>query len=137
MRNFLRNRNNHIVPGLINISIDHYTDPSVLLGIMKGLDERAKRLKESSEFLAESVIEIEESIDSALSIIEARVRFLLSSVGHLNRLKLSAPPSSVIVDIKMINMTEGSYKGTVFSKTEYGLIFASTNSVKTRDRPHE
>lgn len=134
MKNFLKNRNEYVIPGEINIKLGEYTDSSILLGTLKGLRVKSSEVERSSLFLARSSVEIEQSIDRAMTIMEARVKFLLSSVRHLNRLKLSAPSSSTLIDVKMVNMSEGDYTGTVYSSSKGGLIFASTNSIKVREK---
>lgn len=134
MKEFLENRGQYIIATQINYISDLYNDSTRMSGMLDNLHILGNQIEESATFLSERIPSIKDAVDRALTVTENRISYLLSAVSHLNKLKLAAPSSASEVDIKLIDMTSGTYSHTEYSSSDGGLIMSSINTVPFREK---
>jgi len=130
MKKFLDNREDYLIGRRVDILSDIYNDKNRLESIFNMLKNRSLEVDSSISFLEENIDDIEDAIHNISTSLKNKISHLITSVRHIGKLKLSYPAVSKEGDIKLLNLTTGSYNNITYSHTDSGLIL-ETISITT------
>ncbi|MDB4533417.1 hypothetical protein N9242_00995 [Vicingaceae bacterium] len=134
MKDFIENRNAHILSRKVLIVNDVYNDKSKLEAMFNILSNRSLEMDTSIEFLENNIEEIEKSVNDIIESLHNKVSYLKASVVTLNRLKLEHPSTSKEGDIELVNLSDGSYTDVSYSYTDDGIVMNTVSSTTFRDK---
>ncbi|RLA68387.1 MAG: hypothetical protein DRQ78_00755 [Epsilonproteobacteria bacterium] len=127
MKEFLDNREDFLIERRVDLTSDLYNSRDRLESIFDILKNRSVEIDSSIEFLEENIDDVELAIRNISKSLKDKISHITTSVVHIGKLKLSYPAISKEGDIKLVDLTSGSYNDMAYSHTDSGLIMETVN----------
>ncbi|RLA68371.1 MAG: hypothetical protein DRQ78_00840 [Epsilonproteobacteria bacterium] len=128
MKEFLDKRNSFIINNRVGYTADIYNDHDKVIAIFNSLKEISTNIEDHVDFLIENIDEIEVDVKNLMDIMKNRISYLTSAIVHIGKLKMSYPAIAKEGDIKLVDLTKGSYDNISYSHTDSGLIMNATTT---------
>jgi len=122
MKDFLENRNSFIINTRVDYVADIYNDHNKIVAIFNSLKSKSINIEDHVDFLSNNIDEIDNNIESLVKTLKNRIAYLTSAIVHIGKLKMSYPAIAKEGDIKLIDLTTGTYNDISYSHTDSGLI---------------
>ena len=132
MRDFLKNRDRHLIPERVSLQEDPYNETLRWGGILDALLTRANQIEDSVNFLESNTDAVEAAVNDALTVTENRIAFLTSSVIGISKMKAVAPGLASEMDIELIDLVSGEYNNMAYSASDGGIVMSSMNTLAYR-----
>ncbi|RLA68534.1 MAG: hypothetical protein DRQ78_00160 [Epsilonproteobacteria bacterium] len=134
MKEFLEERGSYLLGRKINLASDNYHSKDRIVAIFDMLKTRSVSIEESVDFLIDSIESIEQASENVVKTLNDKISHLTTSIIHIGKLKLSYPSTATEGNIKLVDLTDGTYDGIAYSSTDSGLIMDTTIKTKLREK---
>ena len=134
MKDFLEQREDKYVREVFApSSINPYTSREQYKAMLKRISSIGENLKDSLDFLDSTSVDVESTIEKAISTLETKLQVIRQSAKFITKMKFETRLISSASDISVIDISKGRFKNINYSVTDRGLVMDSSTTINLKE----